>query len=79
MANNIDRNGIEWVRVKDARLDARNFSLPKHVADADKDRYTVVRDDALDDNGMPLPPKYVTVDQPAAPTEAPTNTKPATK
>lgn len=54
----IDPNGTEWVRVKDAKsADGRHLSVPtSYLSD---DRYQKVPNHkALDADGKPLAPKY---------------------
>lgn len=54
----------EWLRVKD-RDTGHKFSIQKSVVDADPDVFQVLKQDALDHNGEPLPPEYA--DQTPAP------------
>ena len=48
---------IEYERVKD-RTSGHKFSIVKSAAEADPDAYQILKQDAVDHNGQPLPPEY---------------------
>jgi hypothetical protein len=52
-----DLSGATWVRVKD-KISGHKYSVVDSVAAADPDAYQVLKQDAVDHVGQPLPPEF---------------------
>lgn len=52
-----DLSGATWVRVKD-KVSGHKLSVVESVALADPDAYQVLKQDAVDHVGQPLPPEF---------------------
>lgn len=49
--------GVEYVRVED-KSTGHKLTLVRSAAEADQDAYKILKDPAVDHNGMPLPPEF---------------------
>lgn len=52
-----DLSGAEWVRVKD-KSTGHKLSVVASVAETDPDAYQILKQDAVDHVGQPLPPEF---------------------
>lgn len=67
----LDLSGAQWIRVKD-KTTGHKLSVVASVAEADPDAYQVLKQDAVDHNGQPLPPEFA--DSGSSSSSAPTTT-----